>query len=59
MLTDDNLNLTKEEIDMIAKDAEINEKKKESKPQKKSKVIKKVEKKVIENTDSSDYSDDE
>jgi SNF2 family DNA or RNA helicase len=37
MLTDDNLNLTKEEIDKIAKDEEENLKKKEAKPKKKSK----------------------
>jgi SNF2 family DNA or RNA helicase len=35
MLSDDNLNLTKEEIELIAKDVEINEKKKELKPKKK------------------------
>lgn len=35
LLTDDNLNLTKEEIDIIAQDEEINIKKKESKPKKK------------------------
>lgn len=47
MLTDDNLNLTKEEIEMIAKDAEVNQKKKDSKPKKKAKEQKPVKQEII------------
>jgi SNF2 family DNA or RNA helicase len=60
MLTDDNLNLTKEEIDIIAKNEEENLKKKELKPKKKSKTINKKEKKIVnnENDFDDDYDDD-
>jgi SNF2 family DNA or RNA helicase len=47
MLTDDNLNLTKEEIEMIAKDAEVNQKKKDAKPKKKAKDQKPVKQEII------------
>jgi SNF2 family DNA or RNA helicase len=66
MLTDDNLNLTKEEIDIIAKNEEENLKKKELKPKKKTKITtKKDDKKLVEYDNEydseydSDYSDDE
>ena len=61
LLSDENLNLTKEEIELIAKDAEINEKKKELKPKKKviptktNKKITKIDDDEFDSESDSDY----
>ncbi len=60
ILTDDNLNLAQEELDIIAKEAEENNKKKELKPKKKTKVVAKPKKKIYDSDNSmSELSDDD
>ena len=55
MLSDENLNLSKEEIELMAKDAHINQKKKDAKPKKKVKSVEKKNDKVNDLSDDDAY----